>query len=218
MESVRKGTGVLILHDHQIGRNRGKEIEEGIGEPVYFKALPSEEKWEEFAKSSEKERGEMIDTGMMTGQRSEVYGIAGYLDSREEDFPDLARTWHNSEGMFSYLMSEKGFQKLPTTKKTLYMELEAEKGKETLVKGNRILFGSISTVLLIAGLMNFANVMITSILTRKQDFLVMEKIGMTKRQKRKLLVIEGIYYVLIVVVLLLTVGVGMLYLIGKSIK
>lgn len=54
MESVRKGTGVLILHDHQIGRNRGKEIEEGIGEPVYFKALPSEEKWEEFAKSSEK--------------------------------------------------------------------------------------------------------------------------------------------------------------------
>ena len=98
------------------------------------------------------------------------------------------------------------------------MELEAEKGKETLVKGNRILFGSISTVLLIAGLMNFANVMITSILTRKQDFLVMEKIGMTKRQKRKLLVIEGIYYVLIVVVLLLTVGVGMLYLIGKSIK
>ena len=27
MESVRKGTGVLILHDHQIGRNRGKEID-----------------------------------------------------------------------------------------------------------------------------------------------------------------------------------------------
>ena len=267
MESVRKGMGVLILHDHQIGRNRGKEIEEGIGEPVYFKALPSEEKWEEFAKSSEKERGEMIDTGMMTGQQSEVYGIAGYLDSREEDFPDLARTWHNSEGMFSYLMSEKGFQKLPTTKKTLYMELEAEKGKETLVKkevqnilakenqrraeikrinwsgeevgeagifciyksellaeassyiqGNRILFGSISAVLLIAGLMNFANVMITSILTRKQDFLVMEKIGMTKRQKRKLLVIEGMYYVLIVAVLLLTVGVGMLYLIDFCVK
>ena len=267
MESVRKGTGVLILHDHQIGRNRGKEIEEGIGEPVYFKALPSEEKWKEFAKSSEKERRKMIDTGMMTGQQSEVYGIAGYLDSKEEAFPELARTWHNSEGMFSYLMSEKGFQKLPTTKKTLYMELEAEKGKETLVKkevqnilakenqrraeikrinwsgeevgeagifciyksellaeassyiqGNRILFGSISAVLLIAGLMNFANVMITSTLTRKQDFLVMEKIGMTKRQKRKLLVMEGMYYVLIVVVLLLTVGVGMLYLIDFCVK
>ena len=246
MESVRKGTGVLILHDHQIGRNRGKEIEEGIGEPVYFKALPSEEKWKEFAKSSEKERGEMIDTGMMTGQQSEVYGIAGYLDSKEEDFPDLARTWHNSEGMFTYLMSEKGFRKLPTIKKTLYMELEAEKGKETLVKkevqnilakenqrraeikrinwsgeevgeagifciyksellaeassyiqGNRILFGSISAVLLIAGLMNFVNVMLTSIIARKQDFLVMEKIGMTKRQKRKLLVMEGMYYILI---------------------
>lgn len=148
-----------------------------------------------------------------------------------------------------------------------HMELEAEKGKETLVKkevqnilakenqrraeikrinwsgeevgeagifciyksellaeassyiqGNRILFGSISAVLLIAGLMNFANVMLTSIIARKQDFLVMEKIGMTKRQKRKLLVMEGMYYVLIVAVLLLTVGVGMLYLISKSIK
>lgn len=41
---------------------------------------------------------------------------------------------------------------------------------------------------------------------------------MTKRQKRKLLVMEGMYYVLIVAVLLLTVGVGMLYLISKSIK
>lgn len=147
------------------------------------------------------------------------------------------------------------------------MELEAEKGKETLVKkevqnilakenqrraeikhinwsgeevgeagifciyksellaeassyiqGNRILFGSISAVFLIAGLMNFANVMLTGIIARKQDFLVMEKIGMTKRQKRKLLVIEGMYYVLIVAVLLLTVGVGVLYLVSKSIK
>lgn len=265
MERVRKGTGVLILHDHQIGRNRGKEMEEGIGEPMYFKALPSEETWKEFAKSSEKKRREMIDTGIMAGRQSEAYSVAGYLDSKEEGFPDLARTWHNSEGMFSYLISEKGFQKLPTTKKTLYMELEAKEGKEPLIKkevqnilakenrrraeikrinwsgeevgeagifciyksellaeassyiqGNRILFGSISAVLLTAGLMNFANVMITSILTRKQDFLVMEKIGMTKSQKRKLLVMEGMYYVLFVATLLLTVGVGIMYLIGKS--
>ena len=66
--------------------------------------------------------------------------------------------------------------------------------------------------------MNFANVMLTSIIARKQDFLVMEKIGMTKRQKRKLLVIEGMYYVLIVAVVLLTVGVGMLYLIDFCVK
>ena len=52
----------------------------------------------------------------------------------------MARTWHNSEGMFSYLMSEKGFQKLPTTKRHYIWSLEAEKGKETLVKkrGSRI--------------------------------------------------------------------------------
>ena len=61
----------------------------------------------------------MIDTGMMTGQQSEVYGIAGYLDSREEDFADLARTWHNSEGMFSYLMSEKGFREASDNKKDI---------------------------------------------------------------------------------------------------
>ena len=87
---------------------------------MYFKALPSEEKWEEFAKSSEKERRKMIDTGMMTGQQSEVYGVAGYLDSKEEDFPELARTWLNSEGMFSYLMSEKGFQKPDNKKDIIY--------------------------------------------------------------------------------------------------
>ena len=105
------------------------------------------------------------------------------------------------------------------------MELEAEKGKETLVKkevqnilakenqrraeikrinwsgeevgeagifciyksellaeassyiqGNRILFGSISAVLLIAGLMNFANVMFTSMLTRNRTSSLWRKL------------------------------------------
>ena len=95
-------------------------------------------------------------------------------------------------------------------------ELLAE--ASSYIQGNRILFGSISALLLIAGYMNFVNVKLTTIIATKQDFLVMEKIGMTKRQKRKLLVMEGMYYVLIVAVLLLTVGVGMLYLISKSIK
>ena len=42
-----------------------------------------------------------------------------------------------------FLISEKGFEKLPTEKKTLYMELSVEKEKEPVIKSqiNEIVSG-----------------------------------------------------------------------------
>ena len=44
------------------------------------------------------------------------------------------------------------------------------------------------------GILNFLNAVITSIMTRKHEFAVMRSIGMTARQLRKMLIIEGIWY------------------------
>ena len=81
------------------------------------------------------------------------------------------------------------------------------------IRGNRVIFGSISAVLLSAGLTNYFNVMVTGVLSRKREFAVMESIGMTRRQKRLLIAAEGAGYWLAAGVLVLTVGNVILWLI-----
>lgn len=73
-----------------------------------------------------------------------------------------------------------------------------------------MLFGSISAVLLLAGAANFLNVTVTGILSRKNEFQIMECVGMTKRQKRKMLLTEGLYYLLAVGVLAGMAGIVLL--------
>ena len=81
------------------------------------------------------------------------------------------------------------------------------------IRGNRVIFGSISAVLLSAGLTNYFNVMVTGVLSRRREFAVMESIGMTRRQKRLLIAAEGAGYWLAAGVLVLTVGNVILWLV-----
>ena len=126
-----------------------------------------------------------------------------------------------------FLISENRFAKIPTEKKTLYMELNVENKKEAVVRqkiqnileeenkrrrnvsatgvedqsgeagifcisksellenakdyiqGNRIIFGSISIVLLMAGVTNYLNIVVTGIFSRKKELEIMgeEHIG-----------------------------------------
>ena len=78
------------------------------------------------------------------------------------------------------------------------------------IQGNRIIFGSISIVLLMAGVTNYLNIVVTGILSRKKELGIMESVGMTKRQKRMLFMMEGGYYFCAVTVLLVTIGSVML--------
>ena len=75
----------------------------------------------------------MIDTGMMTGQQSEVYGIAGYLDEGRR-LSGFSENLAQFEGMFTYLMSEKRFSKLRQQKDNIIWSLKQRREKETLVK------------------------------------------------------------------------------------
>lgn len=57
-----------------------------------------------------------------------------------------------------------------------------------------IVGGLIGIIFAIAGLINFINMMITNIITRRHEFATMQSIGMTSRQLRRMMVYEGIYY------------------------
>lgn len=81
----------------------------------------------------------------------------------------------------------------------------------------RIITSGISFVLIFIGIINFINVMSTGIYSRRTELAVLESVGMTKRQIKKMLALEGSYYAAITSALILTLGNGALALIAKVI-
>lgn len=75
-----------------------------------------------------------------------------------------------------------------------------------------------SLFLLFMGMVNFVNVIFTSIYSRQKELAVLESIGMTQGQIKKMLILEGIYYSVITMVLLLTVGIAASFGIVQLVK
>ena len=133
MESLEEGNGVLIIHDHMLTPEQQKLADKAIGEPVYFKTLLSKEdaiRRKEQYNSDSKEKQQEDD---FLQKESATFTLCGYLDQQSDNFPEIHQSWHG-EGSLYYFISEKGFQKIPTEKKILTMELTADPKKEPYVK------------------------------------------------------------------------------------
>lgn len=78
-----------------------------------------------------------------------------------------------------------------------------------------ILGGGIAIVLALIGILNFINVMATSIMARKIEFAMLESVGMTKRQIHRMIILEGLGYAGIATFLVGTIGSAITYVIFK---
>lgn len=80
------------------------------------------------------------------------------------------------------------------------------------------LLGNGAAILLIVlGLINFVNVMLTGVIARKNEFAVMESIGTTKKQIKKILTLEGGIYAIISTLLIMTFGNAFLLLVADAV-
>ena len=96
----------------------------------------------------------------------------------------------------------------------------AFESKETYVKEFQnlqrvyvIAGGFLSGILALIGILNFVNVMVTSILSRRQELAMMESIGMTGKQQTRMLQYEGLAYALWTAVITCTIGIAVGYVI-----
>lgn len=71
---------------------------------------------------------------------------------------------------------------------------------------------TLSFIIALIGILNFTNVIITSIISRRQEFATIQSIGMTSKQLRKMLIIEGLYYALITLIVIFLIGLPITYL------
>lgn len=97
------------------------------------------------------------------------------------------------------------------------MEIKSEMSSDfkSSMAAMNILTAGISIILILIGIINFINVMLTGVFTRRKELAVMESVGMTKKQVRKMLMFEGLYYGLIIIALILTVGNAIVYAVAQ---
>ncbi len=79
--------------------------------------------------------------------------------------------------------------KLPVTSRaSMAVQYERE------VRASAVMGNVVSIVIALVGVLNFVNSMVTSIVSRRKEFAIMQSVGMTKKQLCRLLVYEGLDY------------------------
>ena len=143
-----------------------------------------------------------LQPGLLSGNNSleAQFALTYYLpmDIFEELFPEagirqvmvnLDPSWQKS--FEAYLdQFETGLNKgIAVTKKSFYQE-NFRSGIVTSTLMNFI----VAAVLMLIGFLNFANALFTRTLMRQKEFAVYESLGMTRKQLRRLVLLEGLLY------------------------
>lgn len=108
---------------------------------------------------------------------------------------------------------EKLVKDSPVISESVIKSVEGKTFKKSMMSIT-VVGDGISIILILIGLINFINVMLTGVYTRSNELAVLESVGMTKKQIQKMLVLEGVVYGIITIVLILTLGSGMVYGVG----
>jgi len=137
----------------------------------------------------------------MTEHRFEMNGLTTILpveellenDNDAECFADSLLIEDDKEVAFQSFLENYTTQVDPNT------DFESKEGLrdefESMIKTIGLVGGALSMVIAIIGILNFINTMLTSVITRKREFAMMQSIGLTNDQLKRMLLYEGLYYV-----------------------
>ena len=118
-------------------------------------------------------------------------------DSHMEQASKLLQTYQQTEAAGMNIVS----------RETIEEQYEAE------TRSGAVMGYAISIIIALVGILNYINSMVTAIISRKKEFAMIQSIGMTERQLRRMLAFEGLCYVgitLIVSYILSALTVGVL--------
>ena len=88
---------------------------------------------------------------------------------------------------------------------------------KSTIKIYEIVGYGLSAIVGIIGILNFINVVSTNIISRKNELAMLNSIGMTRKQIKKMLIFEGIYYVVITIGAVVIIGLPLTYLLVNTI-
>lgn len=121
----------------------------------------------------------------------------------------ITADYNRSHGLISESSNEVKLGSL-----NMYAKSDELAARKEYISSSRTAMGALCILLILMGLVNYVNVTLTGLVMRRKEFAVLESIGLTRRQLKRMLLLEGVFYSLIVTVLLVTAGTGALYVFG----
>lgn len=211
----------------------GKYIIEGVNSDDNGKII-----WE----SSFSEVGDIVTVGLSDGITKEyevlakaeiVRGVSvrfGYMDGTvmflpASEFSDLV----TNPIVMSYILNVdeahseelENFLQEYTTKMEPTMDYESKNVFVEEFKKMQDMFltvgGILSLIIGLIGILNFINAILTSIISRRREFAMLQSIGMTDRQLTRMLMLEGLFYALWTIVISVGVGTAFSFIVIQAI-
>lgn len=96
-----------------------------------------------------------------------------------------------------------------------YMLLETEQNR---IDTANVILGGLSAIILVIGIMNYANMLFASLAVRRKEFAIMQSLGLTRGQLWKLIFFEGMSCWLLVMLFTGTAGSGVIWSLGMAIR
>lgn len=114
----------------------------------------------------------------------------------------------SSDRFYDNEINEKLIDMFDLNKVTIKSQMETENSLSPMIEGLKIGGNCFSFILILIGILNFINVIITNMEIRKKPIAILQAIGLSRKQLCKMLIYESLYYVGISIVLLATIGVS----------
>lgn len=237
IESLKNGTGCVLLHYHEMSQILDDQAKKVIGLPIHFYSLSAYDK-----------------SGNLDMYKKMPIECAGYVDCTAKYFPKLSTTSMGNNINY-FIMTEDAFKKLGLPKKVFDVSFDSEDSQKALVnqklsqivqrenvrsgamdtyyleenytlletEQNRIqtgnvIFGALTLIILLVGIMNFMNTIVADYTARRREIAIMESIGLSKNQLWKMIFLEGFCYWIITMTGLLSIGTIVICILGTLIK
>lgn len=237
-ESVRQGEGLILFHAHLLSRIQEEKGREDMGKEFQITDMAGEHstimKFAGYLDSYERGLERMATTWnggdilyflisekgfQKLGLTEQIFRVD--LEVEEEQEPLLKA---ELAGIVSRYNRERGNvaqgTELMMSSDMLTLDAKSDElaAERDYITSSRIVMGALCALLLMMGIANYFNVTMTSLAMRRRKLAVLESLGLTRRQLRKMLLLEGIFTALLVTVGVLTVGSLLLWAEGILIK
>ena len=233
VESVRKGEGLIFLHYRALSQIEEEKGREDIGKEMTLTDLDGNgEQTMRFVGYLDCLKSGLPDLNNTAIGPGIIYFLAGEegfqklglteqtfeieLEADPEYEPALKATLTRITGDYnrSHDLISESSNEVKLGSLNMYAKSDELEARKEYISSSRTAMGALCILLILMGLVNYVNVTLTGLAMRRKEFAVLESIGMTRRQLKRMLLLEGVFYSLIITVLLLTAGTGALYAFG----
>ena len=237
-ESVRQGNGLILFHYHTLSRIQEEKGKENVGKEFRVTDLAGEHstamKFAGYLDYWEKGLDRMATTwnggGILyfltsekgfqkLGLPEQVFRVELEVEEEKEpllkgEIADMISRFNKKRGV----MAET--EEMALNSEALIYNAKSDElaAARDYITSSRIVMGALCTLLLMMGIANYFNVTMTSLAMRRRELAVLESLGLTRRQLRKMLLLEGFFTALLVTLGVLTVGSLLLWAEGILIK